>query len=70
MATLLNSSLVFTILFLPKYRVIMTVFALIQFWGDNTRFFKNGHRFFNLSGSGERSFCGSSNRIVGCGRLV
>ena len=37
------------------------MFALTPFLGDNTRFFKNGRRFSNLSASCGRSFCGSSN---------
>ena len=36
-----------------------TAFALTPFLGDNTRFFKNGRRFSNLSASRGRSFCGS-----------
>ena len=43
----------------------LSAFALTPFLGDNTRFFKNGRRFLNVSASRGRSFCGSSNRLVG-----
>ena len=51
--------------FVANQHNILAVFALTPFLGDNTRFFKNGRHFPNLSASRGSSFCGSSNRLVG-----
>ena len=45
--------------------ILQSVFALTPFLGDITRFFEIGRRFKNLSASRRRSFCGSSNRLLG-----
>ena len=44
---------------------LVSVFALTPCLGDNTRFFKNGRCFSNMSATRGRSFCGSSNMLVG-----
>ena len=41
------------------------VFVVTPFLGDITRFFETGHVFSNLSASRGRSFCDSSNRLLG-----